>query len=62
MPCALSIGWNPVFDNSTKTIEVFIIEDFGPEDFYGQSFSVKLTRLIRGEALFDDFDSLILAI
>lgn len=33
--CALSIGWNPVFDNSEKTIEVFLINDFGQNDFYG---------------------------
>ena len=36
--CALSIGWNPVYDNAEKTIEVYIMHDFGgPEnEFYGQ--------------------------
>ena len=33
--CALSIGWNPQYENATKTVEVFIIEKF-PEDFYGE--------------------------
>ena len=26
--CALSIGWNPVFDNPEKTVEVYIMHDF----------------------------------
>lgn len=36
--CALSIGWNPVYDNAEKTIEVYLMHDFGgPEnEFYGQ--------------------------
>lgn len=32
--CALSIGWNPVYDNVEKTIEVFIIDYDKSEDFY----------------------------
>lgn len=27
--CALSIGWNPVYDNAEKTIEVYLMDDFG---------------------------------
>jgi FAD synthase len=35
--CALTIGWNPVYDNPEKTIEVYLMHDFGgPEnEFYG---------------------------
>ena len=59
--CALSIGWNPVYENAQKTIEVFLIDDF-KEDFYGELLSVQLTKFIRAEALFANFDSLILTI
>ena len=34
--CALSIGWNPVYDNDQKAVEVFIIHDFEGKDFYGE--------------------------
>ncbi len=33
--CAISIGWNPVYDNAEKTIEAFLIHDFGGQEFYG---------------------------
>ena len=32
---ALSIGWNPVFENESKTVEPWILHDFG-RDFYGE--------------------------
>ena len=60
-PCAISIGWNPVYDNDVKTVEVFLIHDF-QEDFYGANLSVSLKSFIRAEALFANFDALILAI
>lgn len=59
--CALSIGWNPQYENATKTVEVFIIEHFA-EDFYGEKLKIELKAFLRGEALFGNFDSLILAI
>lgn len=31
--CTLSIGWNPVYENPEKTIEVYIIHTFS-KDFY----------------------------
>ena len=34
--CALSIGWNPTFDNDEKTIEAFLIHDFEGQDFYDE--------------------------
>jgi len=33
--CAMSIGWNPVYDNDEKTIEAFLIHDFEGQEFYG---------------------------
>lgn len=60
--CALSIGWNPVYENDQKTVEVFLIHDFEGEEFYGHTLSVSLQNYIRAEALFANFDALILAI
>lgn len=60
--CAMSIGYNPVFDNSEKTIEAYLIHNFGETEFYGAHLSLEVHSFLRAEALFDDFDSLILAI
>lgn len=61
-PCALSIGWNPVYENDQKTVEAFLIHDFSGEEFYGHHLSVSLKCYVRAEALFANFDALILAI
>ena len=58
---AVSIGWNPVYDNAEKTMEAHLIGSFN-EDFYGERLSVELRKYIRPEALYSDFDSLIIAI
>lgn len=58
---ALSIGWNPMYNNAQKTVEVFLLNTF-PEDFYGEVLQVRLKKFLRGEALFGNFDTLILAI
>ncbi len=60
--CALSIGWNPVYENSEKTVEVFLIHSFDDKDFYGENLIVELKSFIRAEALFSTFNDLILAI
>lgn len=58
---ALSIGWNPVYDNAEKTVEVFIIDEFH-SDFYGELLQIELTAFLRAEAFYEDFTQLILAI
>jgi len=62
--CAMSIGWNPVYDNTEKTIEAFLINNFDKEeyDFYGSHLQLNVIAFIRAESLFSDFDSLIHAI
>lgn len=61
--CALSIGWNPVYENAEKTVEVYIMNDFGKDnDFYGQQLRVDLQSFMRAEVLFPSFDDLINAI
>ena len=59
---AMSIGWNPVYNNAEKTIEAFLVHDFGELEFYGGHLSLEVKNFIRAEALFSSFDSLILAI
>ena len=60
--CVLSIGWNPVYENREKTVEVYIMDDFKDRDFYGEDLEIILKAFIRAEALFTSFDNLILAI
>jgi riboflavin kinase / FMN hydrolase len=62
--CAMSIGWNPVYDNAEKTIEAFLINNFDKDDydFYGAHLQLNVIAFIRAESLFSDFDSLIQAI
>ena len=59
---AISIGFNPVFDNAEKTIEVYIIHEFGDQEFYGEKLEIDIIEFVRAEALYSDFDSLIIAI
>ena len=60
---AVSIGWNPHYDNSTKTVEAYLITD-GKQltDFHGTQMTLDLKRYLRAEAFYDDFESLIIAI
>uniref|UniRef100_A0ACD5UMB4 Uncharacterized protein n=1 Tax=Avena sativa TaxID=4498 RepID=A0ACD5UMB4_AVESA len=54
----MSVGWNPYFHNSEKTIEPWILHDFS-EDFYGEELSLAITGYIRPEANFRSVESLI---
>lgn len=51
-----------MYENSEKTIEVFILHDFEGKDFYGEELTVEVVSFIRAEALFSTFNDLILAI
>lgn len=51
-----------MFDNKIKTLEAYLICDSELPDFYDEQLSVHLLRYIRPEALYSDFDSLIIAI
>jgi len=57
----VSIGWNPFYNNTKKTIETHILHDFG-SDFYGSQLKVAITGYIRGEENYDSLDALIEAI
>ncbi|KAF7694983.1 riboflavin kinase [Silurus meridionalis] len=57
----MSIGWNPYYQNSKKSMETHLIHKF-KEDFYGQMLSVVLVGYIRPERGFSSLEELITAI
>ncbi|XP_036596976.1 riboflavin kinase [Trichosurus vulpecula] len=57
----LSIGWNPYYKNTKKSVETHIIHTF-KEDFYGEILSIVITGYIRPEKNFSSLDALISAI
>ncbi|KAM5192877.1 riboflavin kinase [Mantella aurantiaca] len=57
----MSIGWNPFYKNTKKSVETHIIHKFD-EDFYGEILSIVIVGYIRPEKSFDSLDSLITAI
>ncbi|XP_078442242.1 riboflavin kinase/FMN hydrolase [Wolffia australiana] len=54
----MSVGWNPYFDNTEKTIEPWILHKFD-EDFYGEELRLAVVGYIRPEANFSSLESLI---
>lgn len=58
---ALSIGWNPSYDNNQRTIEAYILEEF-ENDFYGEELKIEITHYIRAESNYTTLDHLIMAI
>ncbi|XP_073002659.1 bifunctional riboflavin kinase/FMN phosphatase [Typha latifolia] len=54
----MSIGWNPYFDNTEKTIEPWLLHTFD-EDFYGEELRLAIVGYIRPEANFPSLESLI---
>lgn len=54
----MSIGWNPYFNNTEKTIEPWLLHEFD-EDFYGEELHLVIVGYIRPEANFSSLESLI---
>lgn len=54
----MSIGWNPYFDNTEKTIEPWLLHKFD-DDFYGEELRLVVVGYIRPEANFPSLESLI---
>ncbi|KAG0626295.1 hypothetical protein M758_2G117400 [Ceratodon purpureus] len=54
----MSVGWNPYFDNSEKTVEPWILHDFS-EDFYGEELRLIVVGYIRPEANFTTQEDLV---
>ena len=58
---AVSIGWNPQYDNTEKTTEVHILHTF-QHSLYGLKLTVQLTAYLRAETAFANVAELIKAI
>ncbi|KAL5579320.1 hypothetical protein UlMin_011762 [Ulmus minor] len=54
----MSIGWNPYFNNTEKTMEPWLLHDFH-EDFYGEELHLVIVGYIRPEANFPTLESLV---
>uniref|UniRef100_A0ABI7Y7V0 riboflavin kinase n=1 Tax=Felis catus TaxID=9685 RepID=A0ABI7Y7V0_FELCA len=57
----VSIGWNPYYKNTKKSMETHIMHTF-EEDFYGEILNVAIVGYLRPEKNFDSLESLISAI
>lgn len=54
----MSVGWNPYFNNAKKTIEPWLLHEFG-DDFYGEDLRLAIVGYIRPEANFPSLEGLI---
>jgi len=54
---ALSVGWNPQFNNKEKTVEAYLVNEF-KEDFYGEAMHLMICGYVRPQVKFDGIDSL----
>ncbi|AGO10346.1 AaceriABL109Wp [[Ashbya] aceris (nom. inval.)] len=57
-PIVLSVGWNPFYNNSKKTVELHILHDF-KEDFYGAKIKFNFLGYIRPELNYTTKEALI---
>lgn len=60
-PMVCSLGWNPQYNNETRTLEVHIMHNFG-FDFYGSLIRIAICGYIRPEKKFESVQKLIDAI
>ena len=58
MPAAISVGTNPTFDGTARTVEAYAIDRVGL-DLYGLHVSVDFLAYLRGMEKFDSIDALL---
>jgi riboflavin kinase/FMN adenylyltransferase len=58
-PAAISVGSNPTFQGSRRTVEAFVLDYDG--DLYGEHVGVELVQRLRPMAAFPDIESLLVA-
>ncbi|MFJ4922712.1 bifunctional riboflavin kinase/FAD synthetase [Streptomyces sp. NPDC088725] len=61
MPAAISVGTNPQFEGTERTVEAYAIDRIGL-DLYGLHVSVDFLSYVRGMAKFETIDALLEAI
>ncbi|GAA6064582.1 hypothetical protein JCM10212_006466 [Sporobolomyces blumeae] len=57
-PMVMSIGWNPFYNNDSRTAEVHILHEY-PSDFYGKELRVVMLGFVRPEYNYSSMDALI---
>ncbi len=57
-PAAISVGTNPTFEGSDRTVEAYAL-DRDDLDLYGMHVAVEFAERIRGQVRFDSVDDLI---
>ncbi|KAB2570199.1 Riboflavin kinase [Lasiodiplodia theobromae] len=57
-PMVMSVGWNPFYKNSVRSVEVHIMHDFA-QDFYGAHLNLVILGFIRPEYDYVSKESLI---
>lgn len=60
MPAAISVGTNPQFDGTERTVEAYAIDRVGL-DLYGLHVAVDFLAYVRGMLKFDTIDDLLVA-
>ena len=60
LPAAVSVGSNPTFSGTLRTVEAYVLDV--DEDFYGHGVGVDLVARLRGQERYDDMDALVAAI
>ena len=60
LPAAVSVGSNPTFSGTERTVEAYVLDV--DEDFYGYEVGVDLVARLRGQERYDDLDTLIASI
>ncbi|CAM5426061.1 hypothetical protein SALBM217S_02947 [Streptomyces griseoloalbus] len=58
MPAAISVGTNPQFDGTERTVEAYAVDRVGL-DLYGLHVAVDFLAFVRGQAKFDTLDDLL---
>jgi riboflavin kinase/FMN adenylyltransferase len=58
-PAAISVGTNPTFQGSRRTVEAYVLDYEG--DLYGEHVGVEFTSRLRPMAAFADVDALLAA-
>ncbi|GHE94925.1 riboflavin biosynthesis protein [Streptomyces longispororuber] len=61
MPAAISVGTNPQFDGTERTVEAYAIDRVGL-DLYGLHVAVDFQAFVRGQAKFESVEALLVAI